>query len=82
MPSTLSSRGQVTIPKRIREALKLMPGARLEFSMNASGELLLRAQRPMHGTRGSVEDRFDAARGRADIPWRTEELMKLLRTDD
>jgi antitoxin PrlF len=27
-------------------------------------------------------DRFDAVRGKADIKWRTDELMKLLRRED
>ena len=29
-----------------------------------------------------LSDRFDAVRGSADIKWRTDELMKLLRAED
>jgi len=32
--------------------------------------------------RGEPVDRFDAVRGTADVKWRTDELMKLLRSDD
>jgi AbrB family looped-hinge helix DNA binding protein len=77
MPTTLTSKGQVTIPKRIRDELQLLPGATVEFSVNAAGEVVL--HRPQ---RGSTKDRFDAARGSADVRWRTDELMKLLRSDE
>ena len=80
MATTLTSKGQVTIPKRIRDALHLQPGAAVEFSVNAGGEVVLHPHRP---ARKSVprKDRFDAVRGRADVPWRTDELMKLLRAE-
>lgn len=74
----LTSKGQVTIPKRIRDALHLRPGAAVAFAINAAGEVVLRPERPMR--KGSPrKDRFDAVRGRADVRWRTDELMKLLR---
>ncbi len=78
MSTTLTSKGQVTIPKRIRDALQLLPGAAVEFSVNAGGELVLNAARP-RGKGGARKDRFEAVRGRADVRWRTDELMKLLR---
>ena len=81
MPTTLTSKGQVTIPKRIRDALNLLPGAPVEFSVNASGDVLLHPPRTPKGKRSAPKDRFDAVRGSADIKWRTDELMKLLRAD-
>ena len=50
--------------------------------MNASGELVLRPAKPAGGARKAPQDRFAAVRGRADVPWRTDELMKLLRTPE
>lgn len=82
MTTTLTSKGQVTIPKRIRDAMQWMPGAAVEFSVNAAGEVVLHPPRPAKGARGPTRDRFDAVRGRADVPWRTDVLMKLLRADD
>ena len=80
MPTTLTSKGQVTIPKRIRDSLRLLPGAAVEFSVNSGGEIVLHPARPRRGVSG--KDRFDAVRGSADIRWRTDELMKLLRSAD
>jgi antitoxin PrlF len=80
MPTTLTSKGQVTIPKRIRDELHLLPGAAVEFSVNAGGELVLQPARPARKG-GARKDRFEAVRGRADIRWRTDELMKLLREE-
>ncbi|HVF58599.1 MAG TPA: AbrB/MazE/SpoVT family DNA-binding domain-containing protein [Thermoanaerobaculia bacterium] len=39
--STLTSKGQVTIPRRIRERLGLRVGDRLEFRIDESGKLLI-----------------------------------------
>lgn len=41
--STLTSRGQTTIPKPIREALGLQPGDRVEFTLEEDRVLLRRA---------------------------------------
>ena len=80
MTTTLTSKGQVTIPKHIRDALHLQPGAAVEFSVNAGGEVVLHPPRATRKGR-QRKDRFDAVRGRADVPWRTDELMKLLRAE-
>ena len=82
MTTTLTSKGQVTIPKRIRDEMHLLPGAPVEFSINAAGEVVLHPARPAGRARKPARDRFDSVRGRADVPWRTDELMKLLRADD
>ena len=80
MTTTLTSKGQVTIPKHIRDALHLQPGAAVEFSVNAGGEVVLHPPRATRKGR-QRKDRFDAVRGRADVRWRTDELMKLLRAE-
>ena len=82
MATTLTSKGQVTIPRRSRDAMQLRPGAPVEFSVNAAGEVVLHPARPAGRARNPTRDRFDAVRGRADVPWRTDALMKLLRADD
>ena len=76
MVTTLTSKGQVTIPKQIRDALNLVPGASVEFAVNRAGEVVIQrvGAYPVH-----KPDRFEAARGKADVKWRTDDLMALLR---
>jgi AbrB family looped-hinge helix DNA binding protein len=79
MDTILTSKGQITIPKRIREALALVPGCTLEITINQAGDLVLhRAKAPSD----AQPDRFATARGKADVKWRTDELMALLRGED
>lgn len=76
MATTLTIKGQVTIPKQIREALDLSPGSSVEFDINQAGEVVLHKAGHL---RNPAQDRFAAARGKADVKWRTDELMALLR---
>lgn len=78
MTTTLTSKGQVTIPKHIRDALRLEPGTVVEFTLDAQGEIVLH---PAPKARRAAVDRFEAVRGKAEVKWRTDELTKLLRDD-
>lgn len=79
MTATLTSKGQVTIPKRIRDALGLSPGSEVDFAVNKDGEVVIHRA----GQRASRQpDRFESARGKADVKWRTDDLMTLLRGED
>jgi len=80
MATTITSKGQVTIPKHIRDAMRLAPGNAVDFSVNREGQVVL--QRAKRGPiRKAAGDRFDAVRGRAEVKWRTRDLMKLLRSE-
>lgn len=76
MSTTLTSKGQVTIPKQIRTALNLEPGCAVEFAVNGEGEVVIHKARARASRKA---DRFEAARGKADVKWRTDDLMALLR---
>lgn len=87
MGTTLTAKGQVTIPKHVRDALRLAPGDRVEFAVNTQGEVVVRRAGGRHARRTERpgtrrRDRFEAARGRADVKWPTAELMALLRGPD
>lgn len=79
MDTTMTVKGQVTIPKRVREALRLEPGDSVNFDVNREGQVVVRKA---GGRRGGKRDRFEAARGKATVKWRTDDLMALLRGSD
>jgi len=56
--STLTSRGQTTIPKSIREALQLQPGDRVEFILEEDSVVLRRAETDLTALDGMI-DRSD-----------------------
>ena len=78
MSTTLTVKGQVTIPKQIRDALNLTPGSQLDFAVNKEGQVVLQKA----GDKApSKSGRFEAMRSKAEIRWKTDELMALLRAD-
>ena len=79
MATTITVKGQVTIPKHIRDALKLAPGSRVEFAVQDDKVVLYKAGARSNGAR---KDRFERARGAAEIKWRTDDLMALLRGEN
>ena len=76
MSTILTIKGQVTIPKQIRDALGLLPGMPVNFGVNQDGEVVIQKA---EGLDQCKPDRFESARGKANIKWRTQELMALLR---
>jgi AbrB family looped-hinge helix DNA binding protein len=76
----ITSKGQVTIPKAIRDEMGLLPGTEVEF-VNEDGEIRVR-KLPGGRSRGQqiVEGLKRASGG--DIPMSTEEIMRLSRGDD
>jgi AbrB family looped-hinge helix DNA binding protein len=46
--SNLTSKGQVTIPKDIRDALGLKPGSKVRFELGADGNAVIRAADAAH----------------------------------
>ena len=79
MATTITVKGQVTIPKHIRDALKLTPGSRVEFAVENEKVVLYKVRVRANGGK---KDRFERALGAAEIKWRTEDLMAMLRGDD
>jgi AbrB family looped-hinge helix DNA binding protein len=76
MSTTVTSKGQVTVPKVVRDYLGLKAGSAVTFERLASGEIVLRPARPRAKARASV---FSKLRGRATVQMRTEEIMALTR---
>lgn len=76
----ITSKGQVTIPKRIRDEFGLLPGTEVEF-VAEGGQVKVR--KPEGGrTRGQeIVDHLRQASG-GDIKMSTEEIMRLTRGED
>jgi len=76
MAHQVTVKGQVTIPKRVRDHLGIRPGSGVEFEVSAKGDVLLRK-----GGRASERprSRFAAVRGAATVRLSTEEILALTR---
>lgn len=81
--ATVTSKGQVTIPSRLRAGLRLQPGDKLVFTQDAQGEIRVQAKahsladlrgiigRGMHGlTSDMVEEWIGQSR---EARWRAAE---------
>lgn len=76
--NAVTVKGQVTIPKPIRDALDIHPGSLVEFVMDRDGRIVLRKA----GTEQPVRPQFDRVRGSLGPGMSTDEIMALLRGDD
>jgi len=81
MTSTMTSKGQVTVPKRLRDYLGLEPGAEVEFELRPDGDVVVRPARRGHAKQRRP-DRFAKLRGTLKTGKTTDELMRLLRGYD
>ena len=72
----ITTKGQVTIPQEIREALGLLPHTEVEFEVRGEEVVLVRADSRRRGRR--IVDRL---RGRGDVPMTTEEILALTRSE-
>lgn len=54
MESALSIKGQVTIPKAMRDHLHLAPGDRVKFFLNPDGTVVILPKLPASALRGIV----------------------------
>lgn len=77
MGSRVTRKGQVTIPKRVRDHLGIEPGSVIEFEVAPDGRIVLVKQ----GTKPEPS-RFARVRGTATIKMTTDEIMAMLRGDD
>jgi AbrB family looped-hinge helix DNA binding protein len=81
MESAITVKGQATIPKSVREHLRLKPGDRLKFFLHPDGTVVLLPKLPVSILRGIIprsgrpislaQMRKAAAEGAAALPSRT-----------
>ncbi len=74
MATRITSKGQVTIPKKVREVMGVGPGSAVDFELDADGRVVLvKAAGPRRVSP------FARVRGRATVKMSTEEIMALTR---
>jgi antitoxin PrlF len=82
MDSTMTVKGQVTIPKAMREFLDIAPGDKVEFAYLEDGGIRVSPAKPAPRAGRQARGRFAALRGRIKLDARTDDLMRLLRGYD
>jgi AbrB family looped-hinge helix DNA binding protein len=73
----VSDKGQVTIPKELRDALGIGAGTEVEFERRKD-VIVVRKTRQATGRGTRVVERL---RGRGDVEMTTDEIMALTRSD-
>jgi antitoxin PrlF len=74
MSATVTSKGQVTIPKPVRELLGIAPGSRVDFRRGADGSVVL-----VRADEKRPPSRLAKLRGQAGTGLSTDEIMTLTR---
>jgi antitoxin PrlF len=77
MSTTVTAKGQVTIPKPVRDLLGLAPGSRVNFRRAPDGSVVL-----VRADETRPASRFAKLRGHAGKGLSTDEIMALTRGDD
>lgn len=76
MATTVTIKGQVTIPKKVREAAGIRPGDRVEVRAGAAGTIIVEKQREL----ADYEARLRALAARRIIrDMTTDEIMEMSR---
>jgi AbrB family looped-hinge helix DNA binding protein len=75
----ITSKGQVTIPQRIREQMGLLPDTEVDFVVEGSAVRIVKLETAKGEGRG--ERALRALRGRATITLTTDEIMALTRDE-
>jgi len=81
MSTFVTSKGQVTIPKKVRDHLGIRPGTAVNFEPTPDGRILLVKAGERKAARRKPS-RFAALRGTATVRMSTEEIMALTRGEN
>lgn len=77
--TTITTKGQVTIPKKVRDGLRLRAGSKVEISLDGLGHAIIT---PCGGKRPTPDDymkQIQKVRGSLKSDMTTDEIMEFLR---
>lgn len=74
MSTTVTSKGQVTIPKRVRDLLGIGPGSQIDFERGPDGRIVL-----VKIGKKAAPNRFARLRGHAGKGLSTADIMAMTR---
>ena len=77
MAATVTAKGQVTIPKPVRDLLGIVPGSRVEFHRAADGSVVI-----ARADKKQPASRFAVLRGHAGGGLDTDAIMALTRGEE
>jgi len=90
MATSVTSKGQVTIPKKVRDHLRIKPGAKVEFEMAEDGAVYLAPATTKRKRKKTEEDtrlkeilrKIESVRGSATSGLTADEIMQMTRGED
>jgi AbrB family looped-hinge helix DNA binding protein len=74
--ATVTAKGQITIPKAVRDALGVKPGSKVDFRRNDQGQIEIVKEGP------KPKSRFERYLGNAPTKMTTDEILALTRGQD
>ncbi len=82
LTTTVTVKGQVTLPKAVREAAKIRPGDRVNVRVRPEGGVIIEAEAAVKSAEAYVARLKEISRRQPFRGFSTEEVMRMTRGDD
>jgi AbrB family looped-hinge helix DNA binding protein len=79
MKSTISAKGQITVPKGVRERYALLPGTEVEFEFRDDGALLRKRRGERHAIWDAIGSLKDSWRWPKGVPHTVDAYIDYVR---
>jgi antitoxin PrlF len=82
LATTVTVKGQVTLPKAVREAAKIRPGDRVTVRVRPEGGVIIEAEAAVKSEQAYMSRLEDMSRRRPIRDLSTEDIMRMSRGED
>jgi len=82
LATNVTVKGQVTLPKAVREAANIRPGDRVNVRVRPEGGVIIEAEAAAKSAEAYINGLKDMSRRRPFRGFSTEEIMRMTRGDD